>query len=424
MPFPARIPLPEPRHRREERSGCSRDGGASFYEMLTGVLPFVAQGLGELLLMHLKEEPRPVRERAPEAPAELEALVKQMLAKEPSKRPSAREVARAMDPAVPTTSVSLPAGPSGPAMPSGPLTPPPLPGVAAVPMAPVVPVLPSASPMPPVPLGAGSVSAPAVPLAAVSSGSGRAGAFVHRGSRATTVENWVYVDHPQANNDPSAQLLITANWNPGGTGGTYNNHHTGVWLTQQGRWSIYNEDRLVLSPTAAFNVLVTKAGFIHRASPGNIVNNWSLLDHPACNGRSDAVVLVTASWNPGGIGGTYNNHALGVWYTNGRWAVFNQDRAPMPPTAAWNVLCPEGAFVHRVSPQNLCGGNGTWLEHPAARGNPDAVILVTPNWNPGGQGGLYHGSALGVYYCGDRWAIFNQDLAPMPIGAAFNVWIA
>jgi hypothetical protein len=271
-------------------------------------------------------------------------------------------------------------------------------------------------------MAAAPVSAPA--LAPVSAGAGRAAAFVHRGSRATTVENWVYVDHPLANNDPSAQLLITANWNPGGVGGTYNNHHTGVWLTQQGRWSIYNEDRLVLVPTAAFNVLCTKAGFVHRAAPSNIVNNWSVIDHPCCNGRSDAVLLITANWNPGGVGGTYNNHALGVWYTNGRWAVFNQDRAPMPVTAAWNVLCPEGGFVHRVTPQNLCGGNGTWIEHPAARGNPDAVILVTPNWNPGGQGGLYHGSALGVYYCGDRWALFNQDMAPMPLGAAFNVWIA
>ena len=43
---------------------------------------------------------------------------------------------------------------------------------------------------------------------------------------------------------------------------------------------------------------------------------------------------------------------------------------------------------------------------------------------PGGVGGLYHNHAIGVYYYGSRWAIFNQDMAPMPPGAAFNVWVA
>ena len=63
-------------------------------------------------------------------------------------------------------------------------------------------------------------------------------------------------------------------------------------------------------------------------------------------------------------------------------------------------------------------------DHPAATGKPGAVVLVTPNWNPGGVGGLYHDHPIGVYYYGNRWAIFNQDMAPMPPGASFNVWIA
>jgi hypothetical protein len=251
----------------------------------------------------------------------------------------------------------------------------------------------------------------------------RPAAFVQRSTPSNTVENWVYVDHPLANNTPDAMMLVSQNWNPGGMGGVYNRHHIGVWFAGNGRWAVYNEDRVAMPPSAAFNVLITKSAFVHRAVPGNIINNWTLIDHPASNNRPDAMLLVTANWNPNGQGGTYNNHALGVWYTNGRWSIFNQDRMPMPPQAAFNVLIAESTFCHRVTADSLVGVNGTWLSASAARGNPDAVVLVTANWNPGGLGDIYHDHPLGVYYCGDRWAIFNQDMAPMKLGVAFNVWI-
>ena len=66
-------------------------------------------------------------------------------------------------------------------------------------------------------------------------------------------------------------ILFSQNWNPGGTGGVYNGHHTGVWYVSNGRWAIYNEDRAPMPPSAAFNVLVTKSGFIHQATPRNII---------------------------------------------------------------------------------------------------------------------------------------------------------
>jgi hypothetical protein len=50
--------------------------------------------------------------------------------------------------------------------------------------------------------------------------------------------------------------------------------------------------------------------------------------------------MVTPNWNPGGAGGTYNDHPIGVWYHDAaqKWAVFNQDRASMPDGAAFNVV--------------------------------------------------------------------------------------
>jgi hypothetical protein len=86
------------------------------------------------------------------------------------------------------------------------------------------------------------------------------------------------------------------------------------------------------------------AVFVHRATPENISSNSTYLDNPLTNGNPDAILYVTQSWNPGGGGGTYNNHPIGVWYDAGRhrWAIFNQDRKAIPEGAAFNVAVLKG----------------------------------------------------------------------------------
>lgn len=82
------------------------------------------------------------------------------------------------------------------------------------------------------------------------------------------------------------------------------------------------------------------SAFIQRANPENVSDNSTYIDDPRANGRPDAVLSVTQSWNPGGSGGgTYNDHPVGVWYDAKaeKWAIFNQDRAAMPEGAAFNV---------------------------------------------------------------------------------------
>jgi hypothetical protein len=78
--------------------------------------------------------------------------------------------------------------------------------------------------------------------------------------------------------------------------------------------------------------------FIHRATAANIVNNWTVIDHPHCNNNPNAILIVTPNYNPGGVGGTYSNHSIGVYYTNNRWTIFNQSLAPIALNAAFNVL--------------------------------------------------------------------------------------
>ncbi len=82
------------------------------------------------------------------------------------------------------------------------------------------------------------------------------------------------------------------------------------------------------------------------------------------------------------------------------------------------------SFVHESTSDNI-SGNSTYLDHPSANDNPAAILHVTPNWNPGGEAGVYNNHPIGVWYDPNRrrWAIFNQDRAAMPEGVRFNVTV-
>jgi hypothetical protein len=168
--------------------------------------------------------------------------------------------------------------------------------------------------------------------------------------------------------------------------------------------------------------------FIHTATVANTISNYTIIDNPLTNNNPNAIVLVTPNWNPNGIGGTYNNQPIGVFYSirDSKWAIFNQDYLTnMPVDAAFNVLIPTAgtaAFVHTATAENI-NNNWTIIDNPLTNNNPSAIVLVTPNWNPGGIGDTYDDHSIGVWYDGSKWAIFNQDESNMPVDTAFNVVI-
>lgn len=258
--------------------------------------------------------------------------------------------------------------------------------------------------------------------------------FVHVATTDTIAAAATYIDHPALNADPDAIFLATQNWNPFAEEiGVYNTHEIGVFYSPgEGKWAIYNEDSASMTPDAAFNVYIPLGGsntFVHTSTDANIIINWTNLDHPDTNGDPDELVFTIHNFNPGGVGGEYHDHHLGVWYTGGaRWAIFNQDTDPMVANHDFNVyIVPpmQVAVTHTATIADVTG-NSTYLDHPLLNGNSRAVALVTQNWNPGAQGGIFNDEAIGVWYntMSRRWAIFNEDESPMPTGASFNVLIA
>src|SRR5581483_507052 len=79
------------------------------FEMVTDRLPFQAELIFDVMAMHVREAPPDVRDTSPEVPAPLAELVRRMLAKGPSERPTMQQVAaelQRMGPATPSMSSS------------------------------------------------------------------------------------------------------------------------------------------------------------------------------------------------------------------------------------------------------------------------------------------------------------------------------
>jgi hypothetical protein len=80
------------------------------------------------------------------------------------------------------------------------------------------------------------------------------------------------------------------------------------------------------------------------------------------------------------------------------------------------------AFTQITADGNITGSE-TLINNPLCNGDPNAILLVTHNDNPGG---VFHGEnnhAVGVFYTGSEWSIYNEDNTTMAAGLAFNVLI-
>jgi hypothetical protein len=166
--------------------------------------------------------------------------------------------------------------------------------------------------------------------------------------------------------------------------------------------------------------------FEHRATEENCRGDYTYISDPSTNGDPNAVVLVSDEES---AGRDSYEHNIGVWYEAGarKWAIFNQDRTAVPSGATFEVEVPPAAatFVHRAGVLNTAN-NYTYLDNELTNGEPDAVLSVTQNWNPGGGRGVYNDHPVDTVYDAKlkKWAVFNRDGAPMPKGASFNIAVS
>jgi hypothetical protein len=160
---------------------------------------------------------------------------------------------------------------------------------------------------------------------------------------------------------------------------------------------------------------------IHRVTSGNIDPTYpyiSYIDQPDLNdpvSGAGYLLEVTSNWNPGGIGGVYNNHPIAVWYNHAlhRWAVVNQDGAAFTPGAAFNVMWDnmgQHDFCHSTSSATVSGAYSVidvWI----VNGRSDARLIMTEILMSAAPPVTLYDHITGVLYDpgAGRWRVYNQD---------------
>src|SRR4028118_1057626 len=94
-----------------------------------------------------------------------------------------------------------------------------------------------------------------------------------------------------------------------------------------------------------------------------------------------------------------------------------EQAAPTTPPRAVNGATLHTVFIHHATPENI-SENSTYLDGPPTDGNPNVVLVVTQNWNPGGSDGKYNNHTIGVWYDRDRskWPYSTRTARRCPWG--------
>jgi hypothetical protein len=144
-------------------------------------------------------------------------------------------------------------------------------------------------------------------------------------------ENNTMINQVGLDNHPEYILQVSQHWT-----NIYNPHPPGIFYFET-KWFIINLDAEVMPTNSNFNVYYqerSKSAFIHTAKAPNTSGNVTVLDNALINGVSCAQIQVTQSSGQS----IFNASPVGVFYSAGEWAIFNQNLTTMPLNAVFHVL--------------------------------------------------------------------------------------
>jgi hypothetical protein len=202
-----------------------------------------------------------------------------------------------------------------------------------------------------------------------------------------------------------------------------------------GKWAVMDENRAAMPADETFSVLAEpgagRAVFVVRATHSATSGDHVFISSSLTNGKPHAVLEVTQVWNPAGTAkGVYNANPIGVRYypSKRKWAILNENGSRMPSGAAFNVLVGTtasggGTAVVAATTTASRVGRGTVFSDPVTNAHPDALVLDTPDWNPGGKGGTTSLSQTAVEYDStlNEWAVVDETPVAPPLKSAYNV---
>ncbi|MCH2034797.1 MAG: hypothetical protein MK202_14905 [Tenacibaculum sp.] len=143
----------------------------------------------------------------------------------------------------------------------------------------------------------------------------------------------VVVSHPKLNRNPNATFLATPNW---GSRGPYNKSPIGVYYsTSKKQWNIFNTDGKTIPKGAQFNILVNSNIFKHKVNSLNKKGHITYINNAKTNKKDKS--LVFATFNSQTSIKNFKN-PIGVWYSNNKWSVYNENRSQLKGNEAYNIL--------------------------------------------------------------------------------------
>lgn len=254
-------------------------------------------------------------------------------------------------------------------------------------------------------------------------------AYIAKADAGTITSFQSILDTSALNGNANLQMLLTHNLNPDGNPGTKVDHVLGFRF-QSMKWYLNTQDQSAFVPDTYYNVFIPgddAYAWVHTSSASNIVNNYTVIDDGRINNNPNAKVFVA------NVLANYNDHINGVFYSisANKWCIYNQEGTSdaMEQNIDFNVIVPKAntdyeTIVHTADGNNT-SNHFTYLNHPDLNSNPDAIVFITQVWNPNGiQTGVYNNHNVGVEYnSNNKWRIYNEDLANIPLGASFNVMI-
>jgi hypothetical protein len=260
--------------------------------------------------------------------------------------------------------------------------------------------------------------------------------FVWTANASNTSGDTAFIVNGATNALPNDVLFVTPNWDPTDLCGcVYDNHPVGVWYDSGNKeWAVFNEDGSAMTANEGFNVLAvpsaSTSAFVWTSTTSNSAGDFTLINSPLTNGQPKAQLQVTQDWNPGGVGGAYNPHNVGVWYDSAaqEWGIFNEDTTTMSAGLSFNVLvgaAPSNggkSVVLRTTTSDQ-SGDTVFISNAETTGNPNTVVFATQNWNPGDVGGTYNNNQMGVWFDGSVEGVFDESGSTPPLKSAYNLLV-
>ena len=261
--------------------------------------------------------------------------------------------------------------------------------------------------------------------------------YVHTATASNISGNVTYIDHPDLNNNPNANIVFCHVWNPNGTPITTNNNVDGLWYnTVQGKWAIYNEDISPMVDGAKFFIYIAADPddvITHIADASNIIAEATKIDDTDFNGHDPGPFAVFSHyWNPNQV---YNTHVDGFDYLSytGKRVIYNEDLDNMQTGAAFKILKKPSmnngviSMTTHYSTASNTALQGTMIDNTYLNGNPNATFVFSHYYGLNGASTEVDVPyKISAFYStiNDRWYLVTENNSAFPVGAAFDIIIA